>query len=330
MDKQLGILKNLQMENGLFLAAPNRETGYDKVWVRDTVYAALGIEHFDVKASVRAMHGIFNIFRKHEGKLDHAIRHRPVQKHEYMHARYHPETLEEFWEEWGNKQNDMVGAFLFRCAELIRKGQPVIRDYHDLRVIRKLVSYLETIEYWHDSDNGVWEENEEVHASSVGACLAGLKAISKYVHVPEHLIKNGRKALNALLPRESATKEVDLVLLSLIYPYNVVSRKQALDILKKVEKHLVRERGVIRYPGDQYYHNGKGEAEWVMGFPWLAIVYRKMGSMARYRHYMQRASMSINRKGELPELYFGKTKVHNANTPLGWSHALYLAAVANA
>ena len=35
-----------------------------------------------------------------------------------------------------------------------------------------------------DPDSGMWEENEECHASSVGACLAGLKAIRKYVEVP--------------------------------------------------------------------------------------------------------------------------------------------------
>jgi phosphorylase kinase alpha/beta subunit len=330
MDKYVGILKSLQLKNGLFLAAPNPQTGYDRVWIRDTVYSALGMENYDIKASLRAVHGILDIFRKHEWKISHAIKNRPVHAHEYIHARYHPHTLEEFLEEWGNKQNDMIGAFLFRCAELIRRGQAVIRDSRDLGIIKKLISYLETIEYWHDKDNGMWEENEEVHASSIGACLAGLRSVSRYVHVPKHLIANGKKALDTLLPMESETKGVDMALLSLVYPYNIVSKRQARKILRSVEKHLVRERGVIRYAGDRYYHNGRGEAEWTMGFPWIAIVYRRLGEMKKYRHYMKKTVFAMNGDGELPELYFGGTETHNSNTPLGWSHALYLAAAANA
>jgi phosphorylase kinase alpha/beta subunit len=67
-----------------------------------------------------------------------------------------------------------------------------------------------------------------------------------------------------------------------------------------------------------------------MGFPWLAIIYKNMKNTGKYRHYLRKTEFSMNRNKELPELYLGRTRTPNGNTPLGWSQALYLAAVANA
>ena len=209
--------------------------------------------------------------------------------------------FEEIWENWGNKQNDAIGALLFKIGDLEEKGIKVIRNRADLRILQKLVRYLESIEYWHDQDNGMWEEREELHASSVGACVAGLKKIKKLVDVPPFLIKKGEQTLKGLLPRESASKEVDLALLSLIYPYNVVTKKQAKEILANVEVKLLRQNGVIRYQGDKYY-NQDGEAEWTMGLPWLAIIYKQLNKPDRYAEYMRKTMDAMNKHGELPEL----------------------------
>jgi len=171
----------------------------------------------------------------------------------------------------------------------------------------------------------MWEENEEIHASSVGACVTGLKKIRKLVDVPNELIKKGEKALKELLPRESKTKHVDLALLSLIYPYNIVDEKTKLKILKNVEEHLVKEKGVIRYIGDRYHRNGNGpgsEAQWTKGLPWLAVIYKQINRPDKYAHYMRKTYSVMNPRGELPELYYANTSRHNENTPLGWSQAL--------
>ena len=192
--------------------------------------------------------------------------------------------------------------------------------------IEKLIAYLASIEYWQNPDNGMWEEYEEVHASSVGACLAGLIAISQHFDVSEHLIVHGRNTLDALLPRESASKDVDLALLSLIYPYQIVSVEQRNLILRNVEGQLVRARGVIRYKGDLYYNRG-GEAEWTMGLPWLAIIYKQLGDKARFELYMKQTLEAMNSRGELPELYYADSQEHNDNSPLGWAQSLYLVAV---
>ncbi len=326
--KSIKILKQLQTPKGLFVAAADPTTHYSKqAWLRDNVYVALGLEAVkSYKEVIRTYQALLDVFLKHEYKIDYAIKEKPKYRYQYIHARYDPETFNEFWEDWGNKQNDAIGAILFKIGDLESKGIKVLRDENDLRIVQKLVDYLASIEYWHDADSGMWEENEEVHASSVGACVAGLKKISHIVDVPDNLIKKGQDMLNHLLPRESESKDTDLALLSLIYPYEVVSEEQKLAILEGVEKKLVRKNGVIRYENDRYFNRG-GEAEWTFGFPWLAIIYKQMNRPDKYAHYFRKTLEVMTEDGELPELYFADSDEYNHNTPLGWSQSLAIVAL---
>ena len=219
--KHLEILKSLQVKSGLFLASNKEaETGYDKPWLRDNFYETIAFEVIgDWKTVEKTYRAILNIFLKHEEKIDWAIKEKPRESYKYIHARFHPETFDEFWESWGNKQNDAVGCILFRIGELENnKKRSIIKTKDHIRIVNKLVKYLAAIEYWHDEDSGMWEEGEELHASSVGACVAGLRSVSKLAHieVPVSLIRKGEKALDALLPRESGKKFVDLALLSFL------------------------------------------------------------------------------------------------------------------
>lgn len=327
IQQSVKILKELQHPSGLFSASRKEvKTGYNRAWIRDCIYESLGLEATkNIKEVKKAFWALFDVFLKHEYKIDYAIKEKPKHSYQYIHARYDPVTFEEIWEEWGNKQNDAIGAFLFKVGELEEKGIKVVMNDVHKRILQKLVKYLESIEYWHDKDNGMWEESEEIHASSIGACVAGLKKISRIVDVPVEIVKKGEHALNKLLPRESQTKETDMALLSLIYPYNIVDKKTADKILHNIENTLVRKKGVIRYVGDLYYNNGK-ESEWAMGMPWLAIIYKFMNKPDKYAYYMRKTVEAMNEKKELPELYLGNSAVFNENTPLGWAQSMYLVA----
>ena len=328
IQKSIKILEKLQYPSGLFAASEmNVNTGYNLAWIRDNIYTAIGLEAAQKYGSVqKALRALLDVILKHEYKIDWAIKEKPNHAYQYIHARYDPITMEEIWEQWGNKQNDAIGALLFKVGDLEQKGIKIIRNEKDIRILQKLVKYLESIEYWHDKDNGVWEENEEVHASSVGACVAGLKKINKIVDVPSDLIIRGEESLNNLLPRESETKEVDMALLSLIYPYNVVSEEQRDAILKNVEEKLLKEKGVLRYIGDKYYYRN-GEAMWTNGLPWLAIIYKQLNKPDKYAFYMRKTIESMNEKGELPELYYADGNGYNENCPLAWSQALFVASL---
>lgn len=338
VEQHLRILKKLQYRSGLFAASKKRvQTGYDKAWLRDNFYECLAFEKIGDWETVRKTYrAILNIFLKHEYKIDHAIMKKPEHKYQYIHPRYHPETFDEFWEEWGNKQNDAIGAILFKTGMLEHeRGIKILENEDDRRIVQKLVYYLKSIEYWHDPDSGMWEEDEEIHASSVGACVAGLKMVERYaeITVPYGLIERGEEYLRKILPRESKKKFVDLALLSLIYPYKVVTRKERDEILENVEYHLLRKRGVIRYKNDYYYNkNPDGyseEAEWTMGFSWLAIIYEKIGDEKKAKEFIRLAKDTINARGEIPELYFSNSSKYNENAPLGWSESMFIVALYN-
>jgi phosphorylase kinase alpha/beta subunit len=155
----------------------------------------------------------------------------------------------------------------------------------------------------------------------------------EYVTVPDYLVKNGEEALLNLLPRESKTKFTDLALLSLIYPFDVVSERNKKEILRSLEYHLERDRGIIRYKNDRYYNkNDDGyseEAEWCFGFPWLAIIYGEMGETDKAHEYLEK-SKSIIYNGQIPELYYSDSNKPNDNIPLGWAESLFVVALLRA
>ncbi len=335
IDQHLKILESLQYESGLFAASKKGiGTGYDKAWLRDNFYECLAFEivgdYPTVKKTYRA---ILDIFKKHEIKIDHAISAKPQYTHQYIHPRYNPVTFEEYWEEWGNKQNDSIGCVLFKIGELEKREKGfVIADEDDRRVVQKLVWYLSTLQYWNDPDSGMWEENQELHASSIGACLAGLTMARNIegIEVPEELLDKGRAALAAIIPRESKEKFADLALLSLIWPYNILTAEQTEEVLKNVQYHLLRDHGVIRYKNDRYYNkNADGyseEAEWTFGLSWLAIIFQKLGDETTAAAYLARAKNATAAEG-VPELYFSNSTQYNDNTPLGWSESLFIVAL---
>lgn len=332
------ILDQIRLPNGLYMASPSRQYSY--VWLRDCLYMSLPYLNKSTTHYERAMHKILDLLLDHEWKIDYAIDEKPKHNYEYLHSRYHPYTLSEIHdEEWGHVQHDSIGAILFGIGLGITYDKKIIRNRHDERIIQKLVYYLESCEYWSDPDCGIWEEWKEVHASSVGACVAGLKSIASIVDVPDTMIQKGMKTLYELFPRESHDKRADLAQLSLIYPYDVFGLMGEYLVVN-VEKHLLRSHGVIRYEGDSYYstledrfgrHHPRQfyygtEAEWTFGLPWLALCYHQLGNFEKAVYYLRRSEEAMLEGGILPELYYAHTKKPNPNTPLGWSQAMYILA----
>lgn len=323
----LKILNDLRYPTGVMAASFDSTTGYDKSWIRDNIYEAIGLEVSGRQQDVEeTYHALLDVMKKKKWKILRAINHKPQFKEDYIHARFDPHTFEEFPQEWGNMQNDSIGALLFKIGDLQDKKYNIIRDYSDIRILKLIVKYLQSVRYWEDEDNGVWEHMEEVHSSSIGACVAGLQKISNYIPVDQGLILLGQDALNKLLPRESETRKVCLSQLSLIYPFGVLTPHQRDTILFNVEKYLTRPHGMIRFFGDNYYNNGY-EAEWPLGFAWLAIIYKQLGNKKRHNHFINKLLTVMNKDCAIPELFYGFTPYHNKNIPLGWSQSLMLSAL---
>lgn len=340
LDQSYLILDQLRLPHGMYLASPSNDYSY--VWLRDSFYEVLPYLNEDCDRYEKTYHRILDLFDTYKDKIMLHTSRKPVHPWEYIHARYEAEFVEEIDTPWGHAQHDAIGAVLFGIAEGIRAGKPIIRNDHDLDIIQMVVNYLGCCEYWEDKDNGMWEENTEVHMSSVGACVAGLEAVQEMnlAYVPDEWIEKGLDTIDGLFPRESVTKDVDLAQLSLIYPYNILSDKQARVILDNVTEKLLRWQGVIRYEDDSYYSTleakhgrylKKGsylgtEAEWTFGLPWLALVYLKFGDLDKARMYVKRTENVMLSNGALPELYYAGSTDYNGNTPLGWSNSLYILA----
>jgi GH15 family glucan-1,4-alpha-glucosidase len=336
MQRHLDNLRKLLTPRGLFLASDQAvTTGYDKAWIRDNVYEALAFEYageWDVVS--KTYHALLDIFDKHIDKINWATTNKPFESWQFIHARFNPETLEEFWESWGNKQHDAIGAVLYKLADFEANGHSMLRGDKDRKTVQTLIYYICNVEYWHDADNGMWEEAEEVHASSIGAVVAGLKKWQQVggMDVDQDAVDRGQAALDALLPRESESKFTDLALLSLVYPYGVVGADMARQIVENLVYHLAKDKGVLRYKFDAYYNaNPDGyseEAEWCFGLSWLAIAYKRLGDETKAHEYLDKATATITKDGEIPELYFSHSDKPNENTPLGWSESMYVVALA--
>ena len=299
-----------QLNNGYLASHYNGDKGGDKYnvfWLRDIMYATYANEYVGAyDKMIESYRLIIRIFQKHRHKITSGARKRHYMgscADEVMHARVHPVTLEELTNEWGHHQLDILGLFLYKTGDLMKKGHNVIStdQAETLILLRDIVLYLTTVRWHSDPDFGVWEEGPETHSSSVGSVLAGLTMwhddgyyhhkyksniqLYQYLPIPQEFLEIGRHSLDKFLPAESKTRSYDLAQLSLIWPYSIVTDAQAVQILSNIEKNLVRKSGVIRYPGDLYFNadrsNPSGnEAEWPMGLAWLSIVYSQMAKKA--------------------------------------------------
>ena len=170
------ILK-LRKSTGVFTASAHSVgTGYDKAWLRDNYFSVLGfLEAGDIEVVRSTARALLSVFMKHAEKINWAIENKPRETWQYIHARFHPESFEEYWEEWGNRQNDAVGEVLALITELELRGLSVALTEEEKAMVQKIVDYLINIEYWHDEDNGIWEEAMEGHASSIPSVVFALK-----------------------------------------------------------------------------------------------------------------------------------------------------------
>ncbi len=329
-------VRKLRAPTGLFTAsASDVKTGYNKAWLRDIYFMTLGFKYTGemdvVKETAKAL---LQILAKHKDKITWAATNKPpYETWQYIHARYNPETFDEYWEEWGNKQNDAVGEVLYLIADCETSGNNVVETDEEKELVQMLVNYLNNIEYWNDEDSGIWEENQEVRASSIGSVVCALNCASKlpYITIPEGMIEKGAQALRTLLPRETSNRFCDLALLTLIFPFEVTTKEETEQILSNVEYFLTRDMGVIRYRNDRYYNKNKDgyseEAEWSMGLAWLSIIYARMGNLEKAEHYLERAGKTVNKDGLIPELWYSHTDKANDNTPLGWAESMYVVAL---
>jgi hypothetical protein len=259
-------------QHGIYAASASQGehavSGYQNAWLRDN--AMVGFSRWacgDTESAQGTARGL-TIFLKTQAERMQRIIAKPKRKEEVNerpHIRFNAKTLTENEESWAHAQNDALGEAVW-LRFLLANETGMALEAEERELYGLFPAYFEAIQYWKDADSGAWEESRKVNSSSIGAVMAGLREMDKFVREGNELsgvkksglaelLKRGQRVLEVQLPFEAPPeRKTDAALLFLIYPLGVVSEPR----MKRFVTSLVRARlmgdvGIRRYLGDSYF-----------------------------------------------------------------------------
>ncbi|MCP9849616.1 glycoside hydrolase family 15 protein [Cyanobium sp. Morenito 9A2] len=364
---------------------------YGDAWVRDCVYSiqcvwGLALAHrrlggpstrvFELEQRVlQLMRGLLNAMLRQAPKVER-FKH-SLAPLDAIHAKFDTATGNPVVPDdgWGHLQLDATGLFLLQIAQLTRAGLVVVQTSHERDFLQNLVYYVARA--YRVADYGIWERGDkgnhglpERNASSIGLVKAALEALDgldlygphgdgrSRLHIPHDAIVRLRRALQGLLPRESASKEVDSACLSVIgYPAWAVEDPRLIQRTRaKIREVLGGAYGYKRFPRDGHQtvvedHNRLHyereelaaftaiECEWPLFFAYelvTACCEERWQEAWLWRSRLDAVSVMVDGVPLLPELYLvpgtaleaeragpgSQPRVANPNVPLLWTQSL--------
>ena len=364
---------------------------YGDAWVRDCVYSiqcvwGLALAHrrlsgattrvFELEQRVlQLMRGLLNAMLRQAHKVER-FKH-SLDPLDALHAKYDTNSGEPVVPDdgWGHLQLDATALFLLQLAQLTRSGLVVVQTSHERDFLQNLVYYVARA--YRVRDYGIWERGDkgnhglpERNASSIGlvkAALEALEGLDLYgphgngqcsLHIPHDAIVRLRRALTGLLPRESASKEVDAACLSVIgYPAWAVEDPALVERTRsKIRTELGGPYGYKRFRRDGHQtvvedHNRLHyereelaqfehiECEWPLFLAYeliTACCEERWSEAWQWRERLQRVAVQVNGVELLPELYVvpedaveaerrrpgSQARIPNDNVPLLWTQSL--------
>ncbi|MBD2027925.1 glycoside hydrolase family 15 protein [Leptolyngbya sp. FACHB-711] len=366
---------------------------YTDAWVRDNVYSilavwGLGLAYRKVNDDRgRAYELEYSVVKLMRGLLFAMMRQaHKVEKFKVsqglldaLHAKYDTQTADVVVGDdgWGHLQLDATSLYLLMLAQMTVSGLQIVFTIDEVNFIQNLVYYIGRT--YRTPDYGIWERGNkmnhgkpELNASSIGMAKAALEAINgldlfgvrgsqaSVIHVLPDEIARARITLDSLLPRESASKEVDGALLSVIgFPAfaiedrtlvdrtrdNVISKLQGnygcKRFLRDGHQTVIEDVTRLHYEPKELKQFEHIECEWPLFFTYLLLdaLFRDDREQAeRYDQKLQPLLIEQNGFKLLPELYFvladkieaerstphSQTRLPNENVPLVWAQSLYL------
>lgn len=366
---------------------------YTDAWVRDNVYSILCVwglglsykkynpdhqrSYFLGQSVVKLMRGLLLAMMRQSDKVEKFKY--TLNPRDALHAKYGTNTGLPVVgdDEWGHLQVDATSIFILMLAQMTASGLRIIYTVDEVNFVQNLVHYISRS--YCTPDYGIWERGHkintgatEVNCSSVGMAKAALEAIDGFnlfgnvtskeamIHVIPSDIARSRFSLHNLLPRESASKETDAALLSIIgFPaYAVESKKLVKKTKEKIIKKLAGNYGCKRFLLDGHQssiedhtrlHYEKEElrafenieSEWPLFFTYLlldALMREDEEEIKLYKKKLEPLFVEEDGEKLLPELYIvpkefveaekenpgTQKRVPNENLPLVWAQSLYL------
>jgi phosphorylase kinase alpha/beta subunit len=364
---------------------------YGDAWVRDCVYSiqcvwGLALAHrrhsgasrrsFELEQRVLLlMRGLLAAMMRQADKVE-SFKH-SLDPLDAIHAKFDTGTGEPVVADdgWGHLQLDATALFLLQIAQLSRAGLVVVRSSHERDFLQNLVYYVARA--YRVADYGIWERGDkgnhglpERNASSIGLVKAALEALdgvdlygphgdgSCCLVIPHDAIVRLRRALVGLLPRESASKEVDSACLAVIgYPAWAVDDPALVERTRaRIRAELGGAYGYKRFRRDGHQtvvedvtrlHYEREElaefehieCEWPLFHAYELITACCEGRWAearRWRRRLEQLSVEVEGTALLPELYLvpesaieaerrspgSQPRVPNENVPLLWTQSL--------
>ncbi|MFP4462277.1 MAG: glycoside hydrolase family 15 protein [Guyparkeria sp.] len=363
---------------------------YTDAWVRDNVYSILGpwalgiacrragqtARAFELEqAVVRNMRGLLlammrqaDRVERFKGTLD------PIDA---LHAKYDTATGETVVgdREWGHLQLDATSLFLLALVQMTAGGLTIVQGRDEVDFVQNLVWYLSRA--YVVPDYGIWERGNkinhgvrELNASSLGMVLAALEAADGFdlfgadgdVHsrlqvVPDDIARV-HQCLDSILPRESASKEIDSALLAVVGFPAFAAGDKAQEVAERIEQRLAGRYGYKRFLRDGHqtaiedetklhYDPEELEAFARIECEWpLFLAYRLVNAgfsgdrdaAAALHARLERLAVCEGGAPVLPELYFvpaesieaersrpgSVARLANANRPLVWAQSLWV------
>ena len=343
-------------------------------WIRDTIMITnYQIEIGRYENAQKTVKTLRKYFLKHKRRFINIIKGK-TDKNDHMqrpHIRFNGDTLEEIDQFWNHAQNDALGYALWMVFRLVNLDRYEFEPC-DYNIFALFPFYFEAISFWEDKDSGHWEEEPKIESSSIGVVVAGLMEMKQYIKTHRNqclknknnpdfiftdnavtgkvtitlldtLIRKGKMQLDGFLPDESpGQRDADAALLFLIYPLEVVSKRQETMIIELILSRLKGEYGIKRYIGDSYFCadyepaetgpvKGKKqkqrdrqfkistEAQWCIFDPVLSIIYGKRYLSSKSRtskgekeylkyqtHHFNRSLLQLTSDFKCPECYYLK------------------------
>ena len=365
---------------------------YGDAWVRDCVYSihcvwGLALAHrrchgaqsgraWELEQRVLAlMRGLLRAMLRQAAKVERFKS--SLDPLDALHAKYDSSSGDPVVADdaWGHLQIDATSLFLLQVAQLTRGGCIVIRSRDEVDFIQNLVHYVARA--YRTKDYGIWERGDkgnhglpERNASSIGMAKAALEALDgldlfgahgdglSRLLIPQGAIVRLRRALQSLLPRESASKEADSACLSVVgYPAWAVEDPALVERTnRRIRRELGGPYGYKRFRRDGHQtvvedisrlHYEREElasfegieSEWplFLAYELVTACFEQRWDEARvWRERLE--ALQVERDGErlFPELYLvpddllelerrepgSQRRIANDNVPLLWTQSL--------
>jgi len=344
IDSSREVIEDVAIDNGAIVAAnsdkeyyPKNVANYRFVWPRDAgfvLYAAdiLGLEKLESQ--------FFDwLYERAEGFQESGI----------IYHRYSPNGPRDT--DFGHQyQPDQAAALLWATLEtndsLDEEQQNIVHLLADglWKEWDKKCFYSKTHDLWEERET--FPENDENFSYTLAACAEALYQASsrleeeKWYKTAEMMRKrlekhHAEEDSTPYFPRsygDISDRTIDASALGLIWPFNVVHDRQRLKgSVKLMEKKIMNENGLMRYPGDMYdgmvhhtNHMKKGAGSWPLLTFWYAIALDELGREDEAREVFERQVEQIDGR-YIPEQIFDNDD-QTGIKPLAWSHANFIIA----